>query len=108
APEAQAHSEKLRAHIARRIADAGGWLPFSTYMDLALYAPGLGYYTAGAAKIGAAGDFVTAPEMSPLFGETVAGQIAQVLEVADGEVLELGAGSGRLGAHGLARLCLRD
>ena len=65
-------------------------------MDLALYAPGLGYYAAGARKFGAAGDFVTAPEISSLFGKTLANSIADVLRQTGGDVLELGPGSGRL------------
>ncbi len=77
-------------------------------MELALYAPGLGYYAAGSAKLGAPGDFVTAPEISPLFGATVAAQIAEVLDQTGGEVLELGAGSGRLAADVLAALEVRD
>ncbi len=64
---ARAHSERVTAHIRAAIASNAGYLPFSRYMDLALYAPGLGYYAAGATKLGAAGDFVTAPEMTPLF-----------------------------------------
>jgi len=94
--EALAHSARLVTHIREQIAASGGWLPFARYMELALYAPGLGYYASGTAKLGAAGDFVTAPEMTALFGRTLARQIAAVLEEADGEVLELGAGSGRL------------
>ena len=61
------HSAALAEMIRTRIADAGGWLPFDTFMELALYAPGLGYYSAGAVKIGVGGDFTTAPEMSKLF-----------------------------------------
>ena len=64
-PEAQAHSDRLRDLIQQDIAAQGGWIPFSRFMELALYAPGLGYYSAGARKFGAAGDFVTAPELSP-------------------------------------------
>ncbi len=95
-PDALHHSRELARLIHREIAAGGGWIAFSRYMELALYAPGLGYYSAGAAKFGAAGDFVTAPELSPLFGRTLARQAAQVLELTGGEVLELGAGSGRL------------
>ncbi len=95
-PEALAHSRRLAAHIADEIGQAGGWIPFARYMELALYAPGLGYYAAGAGKFGAAGDFVTAPELSPLFGRTLARQAAQVLAATGGDILELGAGSGRL------------
>ena len=65
APEALAHSQRLQQHIASAIREAGGWIPFSRFMELVLYAPGLGYYSGGARKFGAAGDFVTAPEMTP-------------------------------------------
>ncbi|NWG86705.1 MAG: SAM-dependent methyltransferase [Hydrogenophilaceae bacterium] len=95
-PEALAHSQALVRHIAETIDRAGGWLDFARYMEQALYAPGLGYYSAGAQKFGSAGDFVTAPELTPLFGRTLARQAAAVLEQTQGEVLELGAGSGRL------------
>jgi SAM-dependent MidA family methyltransferase len=101
------HSARVAAHIKDLIRGAGGWIPFSKYMDLAMFAPGLGYYSAGAAKIGAAGDFTTAPEMSTLFGATLATQVAQVLRAIGGEVLEFGAGSGKLARdllHGLAKL----
>ncbi len=92
-----AHAARLRRHIAARIAAAGGWLPFDEYMQCALYEPGLGYYSAGARKLGAAGDFTTAPEMSVLFGRCLARHCAAVLEATgDGDVFELGAGSGRL------------
>lgn len=105
--DARLHSEKLAGYIARIIEDAGGWIDFARYMELALYAPGLGYYAAGAQKFGASGDFVTAPEMTPLFGHTLARQIAAILSQSGGDVLELGAGSGRLAAdvlHELAHL----
>ena len=73
------------------IADQEGWISFADYMNAALYAPGLGYYAGGAQKFGAAGDFVTAPELTPLFGRTLAVQLAQVLaQVPDGEILEIG------------------
>ena len=103
-PDALAHSQRVTAHLRSLIGDAGGWIPFSRYMETALYAPGLGYYAAGAMKFGAAGDFVTAPEMTPLFGRTLAQAIAPVLQETRGEVLELGAGSGRLAADLLAEL----
>lgn len=90
------HSACVEAHIKQIIRSEGGWIPFSKYMDLAMFAPGLGYYSAGAAKIGAAGDFITAPEMSALFGATLARQVAQVLNATRGAVLEFGAGSGKL------------
>jgi SAM-dependent MidA family methyltransferase len=103
-PDALAHSQRVAAHLRTLIGNAGGWIPFSRYMEAALYAPGLGYYAAGAMKFGAAGDFVTAPEMTPLFGRTLAHAIAPVLAETDGEMLELGAGSGRLAADVLGEL----
>jgi len=103
-PDALAHSQRVIAHLRSLIDDAGGWIPFSRYMETALYAPGLGYYAAGAMKFGAAGDFVTAPEMTPLFGRTLAQAIAPVLAETGGEVLELGAGSGRLAVDVLGEL----
>lgn len=106
-PDAHAHSLRLSAHIRNAIVDSDGWLPFSRYMELALYAPGLGYYSAGTDKLGPGGDFVTAPELSPFFARALARQVAQVLDITGGAVLELGAGSGRLAAdllRGLAEL----
>lgn len=104
--DAQAHSEKLIALIADEIAAAEGSLSFSRYMALALFAPGLGYYSAGAKKFGAEGDFVTAPEISPLFSRALARQIADVLSaIGDaGNVLEVGGGSGVMAADMLAEL----
>lgn len=103
-PDALAHSRRVVAHVHALLDDAGGWIPFSRFMEAVLYAPGLGYYAAGAAKFGAAGDFVTAPEMTPLFGRTLAHAIAPVLRETGGELLELGGGSGRLAADLLAEL----
>jgi len=104
-PEAQAHSEKLIARIVDEIAAAGGRITFARYMELALYAPGLGYYSGGSRKFGAAGDFVTAPEISPLFSRCLARQTAEVLrELGGGAVLEVGAGSGVMAAEILAEL----
>ena len=106
-PDAESadHSERVRAHINNIIEEAGGSISFADYMQHALYAPGLGYYSAGATKIGAAGDFVTAPEISPLFGRVLARQSAFVLEqLRGGEVLEPGAGTGALAASMLAKL----
>ena len=102
--DAAAHSQQLKLHIGRHIAEAGGWLDFAQYMDLVLYAPSLGYYSAGSKKFGPAGDFVTAPELSPLFARTLARQAADILRATDGDVLELGAGSGRLAADLLLEL----
>lgn len=102
--EQLATSEKLLATIAAEIAANAGWISFARYMALALYAPGLGYYSAGSKKFGAGGDFVTAPEISPLFARTLARQVAQVLRETAGDVLELGAGTGRLAARMLLEL----
>jgi SAM-dependent MidA family methyltransferase len=99
------HAGRVREHIAAEIAAAGGWLGFGRFMDLALYAPGLGYYSAGTHKFGADGDFTTAPELSGLFGACVARQCAEVLaQFAGASILEIGAGSGRLAADILAAL----
>lgn len=98
-PEALAASERLAALIRAQIEAAGGWIPFDRYMEAVLYAPGLGYYAAGARKFGDAwsgGDFVTAPEISPLFAQALAAQIAQVLDHCAPRILEFGAGSGVL------------
>ena len=103
-PEALAHSQQLRQALAGEIAAAGGWLSFARFMESLLYAPGLGYYAAGARKFGAAGDFVTAPEMSALFGQSLARQVAQVLALSAPYILEVGAGSGRLAADLLLAL----
>ena len=95
----------VREHIGTAIDGAGGWLSFERYMELALYAPGLGYYSGGAQKFGRGGDFTTAPEISGLFGGCVARQCALVLaRLGGGAVLEIGAGSGRLAADILGRL----
>ncbi len=113
APEALAASERLAAAIRAQIDVAGGWIPFDRYMHSVLYAPGLGYYAAGARKFGDArsgGDFVTAPEISPLFAQALAAQVAQVFAHCAPCVLEFGAGSGvlardlldALAAHGAA------
>jgi SAM-dependent MidA family methyltransferase len=103
APE-QAHSAAVAALIGDELTAAGGWLSFERFMELALYAPGLGYYSAGSLKIGAAGDFITAPEVSDLFGRCLARQCAEILRVTGGEILELGAGTGSLAAALLAEL----
>jgi SAM-dependent MidA family methyltransferase len=97
-PDARAHSDRVAVLIRSEIASSGGWISFARYMELALYAPGLGYYSAGARKLGKAGDFVTAPEISPLFGQTLARQIRQVMQSGFEEILEVGAGSGALAA----------
>jgi SAM-dependent MidA family methyltransferase len=98
------HARRLQELVRERIRAAGGWLPFSQFMELALYAPGLGYYSAGSVKLGAAGDFVTAPEVSDLFSACVARQCAEVLAGTGGDILEFGAGTGRLAAVVLREL----
>lgn len=114
-PDAQAASRELSACIAASVRAAGGWLPFVDYMDMALHLPGLGYYAGGSLKFGPQGDFVTAPELTPLFGQALARQVAQILAggavppapTLPAIVLEVGAGSGRLAAdllHELERL----
>jgi SAM-dependent MidA family methyltransferase len=104
-----AHSAALLARITRHISEAGGFIDFETFMNLALYAPGLGYYSAGSTKIGAAGDFTTAAEMSDLFARCVARQCAQVLLLTPGgSILELGAGTGRMAAAVLRELAALD
>lgn len=105
---ALAHSEQLSALIRQDIELQGGWIAFARFMELALYAPGLGYYTAGARKFGAAGDFITAPELSPLFGRTLAGQLIEVMQASTRHILELGAGSGKLALDILRELERRD
>ncbi|MDP1940208.1 MAG: SAM-dependent methyltransferase [Gallionella sp.] len=110
--EAAQHSARLIDTIRHEIAAQGGWISFARYMELALYAPGLGYYTAGAHKFGESGDFITAPELSPLFGRTLARQIAEIMAGSAPHILELGAGSGKLAADMLGELeqldCLPD
>jgi SAM-dependent MidA family methyltransferase len=113
--DAQAHSDRLRALIAGQIAQAGGAIPFSRFMELALYAPGLGYYSAGATKFGRAGDYVTAPELGTLFAECVAEAVAPVLrQVAEGAqfaetcFVELGGGSGAFAEAAIRQLMALD
>jgi SAM-dependent MidA family methyltransferase len=99
------HTQRVCRHLTAEIAAAGGWVDFERYMDIVLYAPALGYYSAGARKLGRGGDFATAPEISRLFGACVAQQCAEVLcETAQGSILEIGAGSGRLAVDVLSRL----
>ena len=95
--DSRAHSARVAAHLRTRIDASGGWLSFADFMADALYAPGLGYYAAGSRKFAADGDFVTAPELTPLFGATLAGPVGRVLhETGSLEVLEFGAGTGAL------------
>lgn len=102
--EEEQHSRAVVQRIRERIVAAGGWLPFDEFMELALYAPGLGYYSAGGVKIGVGGDFVTAPELSDLFSRCVARQCAEILQLTGGSILELGAGTGRMAATVLEAL----
>ena len=100
-----AHSKKVCESIRQAIDEAGGSISFAQFMHLALYSPGLGYYNVGTTKFGETGDFVTAPELSPLFGRVVARQCASVLkQLEKGKILELGAGSGRLAVEILRKL----
>ncbi|OZI15734.1 SAM-dependent methyltransferase [Bordetella genomosp. 7] len=116
-PDSARHSARVAAHLRQAIVEHDGWLPFDQWMAQALYAPGLGYYASGHIKLAspahapaqgvpiAAGDFVTAPELTPLFGHTVALQVAQVLAATDTTVvLEFGAGTGALADSVLAGL----
>lgn len=107
--DALEHSGRVIAFVRAEIERAGGWTAFADYMQAVLYAPGLGYYAAGARKFGASGDFVTAPELTPLFGQALASSLAPVVRsVADAEVIELGPGTGRLAADVLQALAARD
>jgi SAM-dependent MidA family methyltransferase len=105
APDAaqRQHSAAVSAALRQRLAERGGWIGFDEYLELVLYAPGLGYYSAGAAKLGAAGDFITAPELSPLFGGCIARYCVPWLR-SGADLLELGAGTGALAETLLLRL----
>jgi SAM-dependent MidA family methyltransferase len=98
------HSERVSEAVRAAVVAHEGWLAFDDYLQLVLYAPGLGYYSAGSPKLGRGGDFITAPELSELFGRCVARQCAQLLQVGAGDILELGAGSGALAASILPTL----
>lgn len=105
APEEAAHSARVAERLRALIAQGSGWLPFPRFMDAALYAPGLGYYMAGQVRFGASGDFVTAPELSPLFARCLATQVAELLQATGGgDIVEYGAGSGALAADLLLAL----
>ena len=110
-PDTQAlqHSERLRLSIRHEIERHAGHIGFDRFMHMALYEPGLGYYSAGASKFGGQGDFVTAPEISPLFSFCLARQCRQILQnLAQGIILELGAGSGRMACDILLELKRSD
>jgi SAM-dependent MidA family methyltransferase len=114
-PAARQHGQRVAEHLRAVIEQAGGWLPFEQWMAQVLYAPGLGYYAAGSVKLASgadrrvpAGDFVTAPELTPLFGQTLAAQAAQILIDTDSlDVLEFGAGTGALAESVIAALDAR-
>ncbi|RYE78411.1 MAG: class I SAM-dependent methyltransferase [Oxalobacteraceae bacterium] len=97
-------SRSLQTLIANDIRHNSGWIPFSRFMELALYAPGLGYYSGGAAKLGRDGDFTTAPEMSPLFGQTLAHVVADLIGKTTPQIMEFGAGTGKLARDMLTEL----
>jgi len=102
-------SRRLQALICDEIDRHGGYIKFSRYMDMALYTPGLGYYTGGLQKFGAGGDFITAPELSAVFSQCLARQCEQILSsLNDGDILELGAGSGIMAADILLELQQQD
>ena len=106
-PEALAHGRRAESVIRRRI-EKEGPIPFSDYMELCLNAPGVGYYTAGSKKFGPGGDFVTAPEISTLFGRCVARQLGEALDrLGGGEILELGGGTGAFAESCLGELARR-
>jgi len=103
------HSERLVQRIRDEIDAHNGWISFERFMEMALYEPGLGYYSAGSTKLGQAGDFITAPEISPLFSRCLASQCADVLaRLAGADILELGAGSGVMAADLLAELAAQN
>lgn len=104
-PEQAAHSARLVERIRDEIDAQQGWISFERFMELALYEPGLGYYSAGASKFGESGDFITAPEISPLFSRCLANQCIEVFEqIGSADILELGAGSGVMAADILTEL----
>lgn len=106
--ESLSHSQHLSRLVQQKINHSGGWINFAEYMQMALYTPNLGYYSGGSQKFGnikdGGGDFVTAPEMTPLFAQALARQASQVLQKTQGNILELGAGTGKLAADMLPAL----
>lgn len=103
-PEALAQSGHLVDRLRSLIDSQGGWISFATYMAEALYTPGLGYYSGGAHKFGPSGDFITAPELTPLFGQALASQVQQIMDLSAPQVIEAGAGTGLLAADLLLEL----
>ena len=89
-------SESLQQWIIHEIAQKGGWISFAHYMSLALYTPLLGYYSGGSSKLGKEGDFITAPEITPLFGAALANPVSELLAQTAPQIMEFGAGSGAL------------
>ncbi len=113
-PSAESHyySQQLCDLVHKKIIASGGWIDFSELMQMALYTPELGYYTGGSQKFGTmhngGGDFITAPQLTPLFAQALARQVAQVVSLTQGDVLELGAGTGLLAADLLLALARLD
>ncbi|MCW9047196.1 MAG: SAM-dependent methyltransferase [Gammaproteobacteria bacterium] len=104
-PDEIQHSQKLVEVIKQDIIEAGGWIDFERYMQLALYSPGLGYYSGGAQKFGEQGDFITSPEVSSLFAQTLSNPVSKLIEkIPDINIIEFGAGSGKLAADLLRAL----
>ncbi len=104
-PAASVHSQQLLKHILSQIRTNRGAISFAKYMDFALYTPQQGYYSAGMQKFGKEGDFITAPELSPLFSQCLARQCQQILHhLPKGDILEIGAGTGKMAAHILIEL----
>ena len=103
-PDALEQSGRLVTRLRSLIDAQGGWISFATYMAEALYAPGLGYYSGGARKFGPGGDFITAPELTPLFGQALATQVQQIMELSAPHIIEAGAGTGLLAADLLLEL----
>jgi SAM-dependent MidA family methyltransferase len=103
-PDALAASRSLHQLIANAIERNSGWISFARYMELALYAPGMGYYSGGAAKLGKDGDFTTAPEITPLFGAALANVAAGLMAQTRPQILEFGAGTGKLAFDMLTEL----
>ncbi|RCS56790.1 class I SAM-dependent methyltransferase [Parvibium lacunae] len=101
---ALAHSAALCAQIRREIERQRGWISFARYMEMALYAPTVGYYTGGSSKFGTTGDFVTAPELTSLFGQTLAHACLPWLQTYGHTIVEFGAGTGQLAADILRTL----
>lgn len=108
AADALAQSAALAGQLRDQIARSGGWISFADYMHGALYTAGLGYYSGGAHKFGAAGDFITAPELTPLFGQALAHQLAEITAQSADEIIEIGAGTGHLAADLLLELAAID